>query len=100
MCSLHGLAARTRARCADARQQAQVVRNSAAFPSPIIALGSQHTVNEAVLAEGGTVLQLAAGGWDTIFGLEQRWRPPPCLPAPCQQHAGAPGGYSTGHRAS
>ncbi len=84
---------------ADARRQAQVVRNPAAFPSPVIALGSAHTVNEAVLAEGGTVLQLAAGGRDTIFGLEQRWPPAPCLPALCQEHAGTPGAHSTGDRA-
>ncbi len=81
---------------ADARRQAQVVRNPAAFPSPVIALGSAHTVNEAVLAEGSTVLQLAAGGWDTIFGLEQRWPPAPCLPALCQEHAGTQGLWTRG----
>lgn len=48
----------------------QVVRNKAMFPSPVIALGSQHTVNEAIIAENGTVLQLA--GLNTIFGLEER----------------------------
>ena len=40
------------------------------FPSPVIALGSQHTVNEAIIAENGTVLQLA--GLNKIFGLEER----------------------------
>lgn len=55
-----------------------MVRNSAVFPSPVIALGSQHTVNEAIVAEGGTVVQLS--GWTAIYGLEQlcaqqqRWR--------------------------
>ncbi len=48
----------------------QVVRNNATFPSPVIALGSQHTVNEAIIAENGTVLQLA--GLNKIFGLEER----------------------------
>lgn len=48
----------------------QVIRNSAAFPSPVIALGSQHTVNDAIVAENGTVLQLA--GWTAIYGLEKR----------------------------
>ena len=55
--------------CAHARL-VQVIRNSAAFPSPVIALGSQHTINDAIVAENGTVLQLA--GWTAIYGLEER----------------------------
>ena len=57
----------------------QVIRDSAAFPSPVIALGSQHTVNDAIVADHGTVLQLA--GWTAIYDLEER-RVLACGPAP------------------
>ena len=69
-------------RCA---RLAQVIRNSAAFPSPVIALGSQHTINDAIVAENGTVLQLA--GWTAIYGLEER-QVHACGTAPhdCTQH--------------
>ena len=65
----------------------QVIRDSAVFPSPVIALGSQHTINDAIVAENGTVLQLA--GWTAIYGLEER-QAPACaqhsLACPCTRH--------------
>lgn len=48
----------------------QIVRDTASYPSPVIALGSQHTVNQAMVNQGGTIVQLHA--WNSILGLEER----------------------------
>jgi FAD/FMN-containing dehydrogenase len=47
-----------------------IVRDTATYPSPVIALGSQHTVNQAMVNEAGTVIQLHA--WSDIYGIEDR----------------------------
>ena len=47
------------------------MRDTKTYPSPVIALGSQHTVNQAMLNQGGTVVQLHA--WNSILGMEERY---------------------------
>ena len=48
----------------------QIVMDEISYPSPVIALGSAHIVNRAMVNEGGTVLLMRT--WDKIFGLEVR----------------------------
>lgn len=56
---------------------AQIVTDTETYPSPVIALGSQHTVNQAMINAGGTVIQLH--DWNNILGLEERYPATPCL---------------------
>ncbi len=48
----------------------QVVKDKVKFPSPVTALGSLHTVTEAIVNDGGTVLLM--GSFAHILGLEER----------------------------
>ena len=57
----------------------QVVTDTVNYPSPVIALASQHTVNQAFLNRDGTVIQLRK--WNRILGLEDR-----CQHRLCRQY--------------